>query len=105
MPPHIWQDIALVAVIHTIGGIFFGHFEVHTPKWRKVAKVIAVLAVTAAISTKFGHTGVYITLGAMILGVVYIHGIWLPKHGINGWTGEPKDKYYALRGWTQIPPP
>jgi len=24
---------------------------------------------------------------------------WLPKHGINGWTGEPKDKYHALRGW------
>jgi hypothetical protein len=24
---------------------------------------------------------------------------WLPKHGINGLTGEPKDKYYELRGW------
>jgi hypothetical protein len=28
----------------------------------------------------------------------YVHIVWLPKHGINGWTGEPKDKYYALIG-------
>jgi len=28
-----------------------------------------------------------------------IHLWWLPKHGINGWTGEPREKYYALRGW------
>ena len=21
------------------------------------------------------------------------------RHGIHGLTGEPKDKYYALRGW------
>lgn len=35
----------------------------------------------------------------MTLGVLVIHAWWLPKHGINGWTGEPKDRYYALRGW------
>ena len=21
---------------------------------------------------------------------------WLPKHGINGWTAEPRDKYLEL---------
>jgi hypothetical protein len=30
---------------------------------------------------------------------VAIHMWWLPKHGINGWTGEPKEKYHELRGW------
>jgi hypothetical protein len=35
-----------------------------------------------------------------LLGIVaVIHGWWLPKHGVNGFTGEPRDKYYALRGW------
>ena len=24
---------------------------------------------------------------------------WLLKQGVNGWTGEPKEKYYQLRGW------
>jgi len=35
----------------------------------------------------------------MAFPVVYIHVWWLPRKGINGWTGEPKEKYYALRGW------
>jgi hypothetical protein len=28
------------------------------------------------------------------------HFTYLRRHGINPWTAEPKDKYYALRGWT-----
>jgi len=29
-----------------------------------------------------------------------VHGYILPrKKGINGWTGEPKSKYYEFRGW------
>ena len=31
--------------------------------------------------------------------VLYIHIVILGKHGINGWTGEPKEKYYEFRGW------
>jgi hypothetical protein len=31
--------------------------------------------------------------------VAFIHAIWLPGKGINGWTGEPENKYYELRGW------
>ena len=36
---------------------------------------------------------------ALLSLVALIHGWWLPKHGIHPLTGEPKDKYYALRGW------
>jgi hypothetical protein len=38
-------------------------------------------------------------LALFFLPVVYIHAISLPKNGINGWTAEPKEKYYELRGW------
>jgi hypothetical protein len=31
--------------------------------------------------------------------VIYVHAIWLPRNGVNGLTAEPRDKYYALRGW------
>jgi hypothetical protein len=37
-------------------------------------------------------------LASAVIPFVVIHMWWLPKHGINGWTGEPKDKY-KLRGW------
>jgi hypothetical protein len=34
---------------------------------------------------------------------VIVHAWWLPRHGVNGWTGEPKERYYALRGWKYPP--
>ena len=43
---------------------------------------------------------------ALVLTVFFliIHGWWLPRNGINGWTGEPKARYYELRGWPLAPP-
>ncbi|HYC31310.1 MAG TPA: hypothetical protein VEB59_03425, partial [Gemmatimonadales bacterium] len=26
----------------------------------------------------------------------YVHLIWLPRHGVNGLTGEPRERYLAL---------
>ena len=33
-----------------------------------------------------------------LLGVVVVHVWWLPKHGVNLWVGEPKERYYVLIG-------
>jgi hypothetical protein len=30
------------------------------------------------------------------VGLVVVHGWWLPKHEINGWTGEPRERYLEL---------
>jgi hypothetical protein len=30
--------------------------------------------------------------------VAVVHGWWLPKHGVSGWTAEPRERYYALLG-------
>jgi hypothetical protein len=82
-----------------VGGIFFGHFEEHTPKWRKVLKLFFFIGFTLLLSIAAGRVWALSFLGASLLVVVYIHGIWLPSKGINGWTAEPRDKYYELRGW------
>jgi hypothetical protein len=37
-------------------------------------------------------------LAIPLLGAVVVHAWWLPKHGVNGWTGEPKERYYELIG-------
>jgi hypothetical protein len=95
-------DVSAVAVILVIGNVVFAHFEPFAPMWRRVVKAVAVLAVTALISYYFGRRGVLIALAIAALPVIYIHAIWLPSRGVNGWTGEPRDKYYSLRGW---PPP
>jgi len=94
-----WFEVALVATIFAIGNILFGHFEAETPKWRRVLKVILMLAVTRAISTELGRPWSYLFIGVLIVFVLIVHAWWLPRNGINGWTGEPKARYYALRGW------
>ena len=98
----MFLDVALVAVLLVFGNIAFRHFEPMMPLWRRVAKISLILVVTAVISYLFGRTGVIIAMGVALLPIIYIHAIWLPRQGVNGWTGEPKERYHALRGW---PPP
>jgi uncharacterized protein YqhQ len=98
----VFLDVAIMAAFLVFGNVKFQHFEPRMPLWRRILKVLVILAVTAGISHYFGRTGVMIWLGIAMLPLIYIHGIWLPRHGVNGWTGEPREKYYALRGW---PPP
>jgi hypothetical protein len=95
----LWLEIAVVTIFFLLGHIYFGHFEERSPKWRKLAKYIATLAIIISLSIFFGRTVAFVVLGVALLPVVYIHGVILPRKGINGWTGEPKGKYYEFRGW------
>lgn len=95
----MWMDLAISASIFALGNILFGHFEEGVPKWRRAAKFLLMMGLVALISAKLGRVWVYLFIGLMLLGACVIHAWWLPRHGINGWTGEPKDKYYELRGW------
>ena len=95
----LWFEVALVTGLTAFGTIFFGHFEERTPRWRKVAKLLAFIALTTTVSATAGRPWALALLAATLLAVAYIHAVWLPSKGINGWTGEPRDVYYKLRGW------
>src|SRR3954451_16435657 len=95
-------DVGAMAAFLIIGNVLFRHFDPMMSLPRRVAKVALILAVTAAVSYFFGRTGVIVAFAIACVPLVYIHGIWLPKHGVNGWTGEPRARYYEVRGW---PPP
>ncbi len=97
----LWFEIALVSILLLLGGIFLGHFEERTSPWRKLAKYVATLIIVLSISIYFGRTIALSVLGISLIPVLYVHGILLPKKGINGWTGEPKGKYYEFRGWSK----
>src|SRR5262249_23859438 len=97
---NLWIAGAALATIFALGNILFGHLEERTTKWRRVLKFVVLTGAFTPISATAGRVWSIALIGAMFAGVVVIHGWWLPsKHGINGWTGEPKEKYYALRGW------
>lgn len=102
----MWMEVAVVAIIFAVGNILFGHWEAETPKWRRLLKFLLILGLTLGLSAALGRRWAFFFLGALALVAVIIHGWWLPwRHGINGWTGEPKEKYYALRGWKYPPSP
>ncbi|MBD1364113.1 hypothetical protein IDJ77_09860 [Mucilaginibacter sp. ZT4R22] len=97
----LWVEVAVVTIFFLLGHIYFGHFEERSPKWRKLLKYIVTLGIIIALSVYVGRVYAFGLLGLALLPVAYIHGVVLPKKGINGWTGEPKGKYYEFRGWSK----
>lgn len=95
----MWYEIAIISIGFAIGNILFGHFEEMTPKWRRLLKFAVCLAIFCSVSYYAGREWFYISLGVSAVFPLIIHIWWLPKKGINGWTGEPRNKYYELRGW------
>lgn len=95
----MWFEVAFVALLLLVGQVLFAHFEERTPRWRILLKHALGIVLYASISYFFGRLWFYVSLAATFILVLIIHAWWLPKNGINGWTGEPKEKYYELRGW------
>ena len=96
----LWFEVAIVSIIYAVGNIAFGHFEEQTPTWRRIGKYFLTAGIIIATSFYFGRTMAMALLGVFILPFLYIHGFYLPKKkGINGWTGQPKSKYYDFRRW------
>lgn len=98
----LWFEIAIVSIIYAVGNMVMGHFEEQTPKIRRVGKYILTLIIICGISILFGRPVAMIILGLFLIPLLYIHAYYLPKKkGINGWTGEPKSKYYEFRKWNK----
>jgi hypothetical protein len=91
-----WFDVSVVFGVFAIGSILLGHFEEHRPKWRRLLKVAMILGLALLLSYYQLRWAFYLVLFGFALAAAYIHVIWLPKQGIHGWTGEPRDKYLEL---------
>src|SRR4030095_9841688 len=98
----LWFEIAIVSAIFAVGNMVMCHFEERTPKGRRVAKYILVMALICGLSVWLGRPVAMIVLCLTIFTLLYIHAYYLPKKkGINGWTGEPKSRYYEFRNWNK----
>jgi hypothetical protein len=96
----LWFEIAIVSMVYALGNIMMGHFEERTPKIRRVGKYILTLILICGISVWLGRAVSMTLLAIFIIPLLYVHAYYLPKKkGINGWTGEPKSKYYEFRKW------
>lgn len=94
-----WFEVAVICGLTAIGTILLGHFEAGRPKWRRVLKIFVACGLGVSISALAGRGWFFVFLGVVLVAVTLVHAWWLPKHGVHGWTGEPRERYYRLRGW------
>jgi hypothetical protein len=91
-----WFDVAVVSAGFALGSILFGRFEEFKGRGRRVLKFGLVLGVTIALAQTLGRAWAYSWMVIPLAIAGWAHLIWLPRHGINGWTAEPRDRYLEL---------
>jgi O-antigen ligase len=91
-----WFDVALAMTVFMLGHLAFGRFVEHESRGRRLRKSVVGVALLLLTSKWVGRTWMFVVLGALIVGVAVVHAWWLPRKGVNGWTAEPRDRYYAL---------
>jgi hypothetical protein len=92
-------ELLIYIAIVVPGLMIFGRFEEHTPLWRRFLKHALVLGITYALYTTLGRPWSWLWLLFMGALGMTLHFWWTRKHGIHPITAEPREKYYALRGW------
>lgn len=97
-----WFDVAVVATAFAVGNILFSRFEEYRPRWRRVLKLVLALVVTVGLAWTAGRAWAYGWLVVPGAFAAWIHLVWLPRHGINGWTAEPRDQYLRLVKETRL---
>lgn len=92
----LWFDVAIVMTIFAVGSVLFGRFEEHKPRARRLLKVIIVTTVTVTLAATAGRVWAYAILALPLAAAAWVHLVWLPRHGVSGWTAEPRDRYLEL---------
>ena len=93
-----WFDVAITTTGLMLGHLCFGRFVEHRPRWRRLLKSLIGVAMVVGTTAWAGRGWMFALLGVIAIGVLVVHGWWLPRNGVNGWTAEPRDRYYALLG-------
>lgn len=89
----------LTVTTHALGLIAFGHFEERTPFWRRALKLVVTIGLSALLVTLAGPAWALGGMASLFLAGTVIHFVWARRNGIDPVTAEPRDRYYALRGW------
>lgn len=85
------------------GNVLFRAFERHVSVRKRVAKLAVILVVLYGVGMIGGRWAMYGLLLVMAAGMTVLHAWWFPKHGVNGVTAEPYDRYLRLIGKTRGP--
>lgn len=95
----LWFAAFACTLLFALGSIWFGRFELETPRWRRALKLLLFVAISVGLTLRFGLGG---GLGFLLFALgagLSVHFVWCRRHGIDPWTAEPWDEYRRLRGW------
>ncbi len=97
LPAVSLNEIFIVLTIASLAYfVVFNKFEKHVPMQRRIVKLLIVVGVLSIVGILFSRYAFWGMIGLMTIGQVYLHGVYFPKHGINGLTAEPYVKYLEL---------
>jgi len=97
LPAVSLTEIIIVLTIASVAYfVVFNKFEKHVPMTRRIVKLVILVGVLAIIGILFSRFAFWGMIALMTVGQIYLHGVYFPKHGVNGWTAEPYDKYLEL---------
>ncbi len=97
LPPINLIEILIVLTIASAAYfIVFNNFEKHLPVKKRISKLFVIVGVLAVLGILFGRYIFWGIIALMTMGQVYLHGWYFPKHGINGLTAEPHDRYLEV---------
>ena len=91
-----WLDVAVFSTLWAVLVIVFGRFEQHKPVWRRLLKFAVLLALLLGLIASAGRAWAYGVLALFLAAGGALHFAVLSRRGINGWTGEPREKLEAL---------
>jgi hypothetical protein len=93
-----WFDVAVVMTFLMLGQLLLGRFSEYQPRSRRLLKSVVGVALLVGMAVGAGRIWMYVLLCVMLGAILVVHGWLLPKQGVNGWTMEPRDRYYRIMG-------
>lgn len=97
LPPVSMTEIRVVLTVSCLAYfVVFNNFEKHLQVQRRLITLCIVNSVLAVIGILFGRFVFWGIITLMTVGQVYLHGVYFPKHGINGLTAEPYNRYLQV---------
>jgi hypothetical protein len=91
-----WFDVAAFTSLLVVLTVLFGRFEQYKPAWRRLSKCAALVVLLLVLIETAGRFVAYGVLGLLLIAGTSFHFAVLSKLGINGWTGEPRERFDAL---------
>jgi hypothetical protein len=91
-------EFVIATAVLIVGHFSFRGFQGETPRVRTLQKWIVYWGLVVILTVAVGRPWSLVWTVSPVLGLI-VHFVWCFRNGIHPLTAEPRDRYYAARGW------